>query len=569
METAQLGQIPRGGCINDGRGGSGKGVRECRRQTDLALSHLLSTVVYMAPKYIVELESRYPELTVGSLANAAGIKGKVTANGRRYLEKLRNAELAKVFDPRRIAVRETNLADAEEGIVAEEERGDPYDRLEYLVRDRGRMIAETDEDRLAMSEIQILSTAHDTYTDAEHRAKMQAQLFDDLDASAAVIFPGGERSLRLDITGYTIGTVIRLALVSVMRSYVETTHAAILNVKKRQNYDLGKATQAPPASSSALEASFGSTVVDVMTPTGTLTVPPESGSKDDWPWSDPLWVVTAHNPGGVKCSSSWNRGANTALRNRLKNEGIEFLKAVGRAPDGSWSESSFALVGVTKTEAVRITTEFGQLAVFRLNNWRRTVNKTGLSYVDSHPAWWPLSDSYSWDSSSEWYCNCGHEPDDHQDSEQDEDFDSVELDWSPCTLCGCDSYCITERPWLSECFICGKGEFFHDADGTKSDCPVFYDGPTCEICDRANVDHLKSEQFDDGGSTCGDYIPRSDVVCLDTASAEAIMSLGVNRAKAMAIIRNRPHGTLSLSLLEVDGIDTKTVRRLVDSERVV
>ena len=74
----------------------------------------------MAPKYVVELERRYPELTVDSLANAAGIEGRLTTNGRRYLEKLRIVELAKVFDPRRIAVREKNLAEVEKEIAADE-----------------------------------------------------------------------------------------------------------------------------------------------------------------------------------------------------------------------------------------------------------------------------------------------------------------------------------------------------------------------------------------------------------------------------------------------------------------
>ena len=54
----------------------------------------------MAPRYIEELAERYPELRVDHLCEAAGIRGTPNKEGRRFLEKLRNKQVAKVFDPK-------------------------------------------------------------------------------------------------------------------------------------------------------------------------------------------------------------------------------------------------------------------------------------------------------------------------------------------------------------------------------------------------------------------------------------------------------------------------------------
>jgi hypothetical protein len=111
-------------------------------------------------------------------------------------------------------------------------------------------------------------------------------------------------------------------------------------------------------------------------------------------------------------------------------------------------------------------------------------------------------------------------------------------------------------------------EFFHET--LDLECPGFYDGPTCEICDVSHLNHLEDRKdWDEARDACDEYIPRSDIVYLDTASGQELMSLGLDRATAMAIIRTRPHGTISLSLLDVDGIETKTICKLVDSDRVV
>ena len=176
--------------------------------------------------------------------------------------------------------------------------------------------------------------------------------------------------------------------------------------------------------------------------------------------------------------------------------------------------------------------------------------------------------TYQWDSWAEWYCNCGHGPDDHKGPEEDVDVDSIELEFVPCTLCDCGNYEVAYGPWLSECLVCGAGEFFHET--LDLECPGFYDGPTCEICDVSHLNHLEDRKgWDEARDACDKYIPRSDIVYLDTASGEDLTSLGLDRAAAMAIISTRPHGTISAALADVDGVGVDTVRRLIGSDRVV
>ncbi|MBT7691098.1 MAG: DUF3293 domain-containing protein [Gemmatimonadales bacterium] len=524
----------------------------------------------MAPRYIEELAERYPELRVDHLCEAAGIRGTPNKEGRRFLEKLRNKQVAKVFDPKIPARKAEELRFLEEWIKKERAAGDPHEGLASLVSYREGELSKISGDELALSSIQIRQEAFDTYFDDEARIAKQAKLISDLDALHAHINPN---ELGANLIWPTLDQVIRDSLVQIVRNFVEATNTAILNVKRRQAHEESSRnpTTAPPARE--LTAAFASTIIEVEHPEGTITVPAgTTGRNNGWPWAQPVWVVTAHNPGGTVCSTNWNRGANTSLRNSLKKQGIEFVRATGRSPDRTWSESGYALVGISKSQALTIARQCGQLAIFRLHNWRRTVNKTGINKVDKPPKWKPGSTmgvgTYQWDSWSEWYCVCGHEPDDHKGPEEDVDVDSVEWEYVPCTLCDCGNYAAEFGPWLSECLVCGVGEFFHET--LDLECPGFYDGPTCEICDVSHLNHLEDRKdWDEARDACDEYIPRSDIVYLDTASGQELMSLGLDRATAMAIIRTRPHGTISLSLLDVDGIETKTICKLVDSDRVV
>lgn len=61
------------------------------------------------------------------------------------------------------------------------------------------------------------------------------------------------------------------------------------------------------------------------------------------PESD-LVIITAYNPGQARPSAEENQKANEKLGNYLKEAGLMFYQAVGRDPQHSHSEPSFAVV---------------------------------------------------------------------------------------------------------------------------------------------------------------------------------------------------------------------------------
>jgi len=87
----------------------------------------------------------------------------------------------------------------------------------------------------------------------------------------------------------------------------------------------------------------------------------------------PLWLITAWNPRSVERSRAENDAANQALRSALVEAGIEHLPAVGRAPDGSWEEPGFALMGVDEGRALELGRRFEQHALYRVDEGAVTV----------------------------------------------------------------------------------------------------------------------------------------------------------------------------------------------------
>lgn len=81
----------------------------------------------------------------------------------------------------------------------------------------------------------------------------------------------------------------------------------------------------------------------------------------------PFWLVTGWNPESVERPRAENDAANAALEALLAEAGIEHLPAVGRAPDGSWEEPGFALVGVDEATALSLGRRFGQHALYRVD----------------------------------------------------------------------------------------------------------------------------------------------------------------------------------------------------------
>lgn len=94
----------------------------------------------------------------------------------------------------------------------------------------------------------------------------------------------------------------------------------------------------------------------------------------------PLFVLTAHNPASVELDDAENERRNAELQEDLVTDGVTFVPAIGRSPDGSWFEPGFALVGVDLATANALGAKFGQNAIFEVHPNRVIVHACDGSY---------------------------------------------------------------------------------------------------------------------------------------------------------------------------------------------
>jgi len=84
------------------------------------------------------------------------------------------------------------------------------------------------------------------------------------------------------------------------------------------------------------------------------------------PTDEPIFVLTAYNPGGEDRADALNDAAQRALERELASEGATFWPAIGHSRDGSWSEPGVALERFDRSRACAYGTRYGQLAVYEL-----------------------------------------------------------------------------------------------------------------------------------------------------------------------------------------------------------
>jgi hypothetical protein len=81
-----------------------------------------------------------------------------------------------------------------------------------------------------------------------------------------------------------------------------------------------------------------------------------------------LHVITAWNPGSVGMDSRQNAHANRMLKKQLDADGVTNVqRGVGRSKDGTHSEESFIVEGLTRKRAAAIGGLFDQAAVFEID----------------------------------------------------------------------------------------------------------------------------------------------------------------------------------------------------------
>ena len=102
--------------------------------------------------------------------------------------------------------------------------------------------------------------------------------------------------------------------------------------------------------------------------------------------ADPLFVLTAWNPGGVDRDRSANDEAERVLEAELADAGTTFWPALGRSPDDSWSEPGVAVAGFDRAAACALGERYGQLAVYELTADRvRVVRCVDRAVIRERP----------------------------------------------------------------------------------------------------------------------------------------------------------------------------------------
>jgi hypothetical protein len=86
------------------------------------------------------------------------------------------------------------------------------------------------------------------------------------------------------------------------------------------------------------------------------------------PATAPIFVLTAYNPGGVDRGEAENEADERVLEQELAAIGATFWPALGRSPDGSWSEPGVALANFDRARACTLGDRYGQLAVYELSD---------------------------------------------------------------------------------------------------------------------------------------------------------------------------------------------------------
>lgn len=85
---------------------------------------------------------------------------------------------------------------------------------------------------------------------------------------------------------------------------------------------------------------------------------------DEWPFEDPVYVVTAHDPHGRHRSAEANREANGRLASTLAEANVGFARAVLTAAGGAFEEESFLVWQVPVADVRWLGREFEQEMIF-------------------------------------------------------------------------------------------------------------------------------------------------------------------------------------------------------------
>jgi hypothetical protein len=123
-----------------------------------------------------------------------------------------------------------------------------------------------------------------------------------------------------------------------------------------------------------LLAAYNTAIIDVVLPHGNFVVSAGvSAGEIELPvLLRPLfWVITPCNPRSKKLSARTNTQRFEAFWSaacKQNERGASCFQAVGRSPDGAWSEDSVAFVGMSEREAITLARKYDQNAVYRVTS---------------------------------------------------------------------------------------------------------------------------------------------------------------------------------------------------------
>lgn len=122
---------------------------------------------------------------------------------------------------------------------------------------------------------------------------------------------------------------------------------------------------------------YADVVVRVHLPSGLMLLAQtdEASPRGSFPAdaaSQPISIITAHNPGGQPFLTSENRAFHARLLDRLAQEGVTYWPAAGGDQGWSHMQESVAIAGIDPARACEIGREFDQDAIFVWgpNDWR-------------------------------------------------------------------------------------------------------------------------------------------------------------------------------------------------------
>jgi hypothetical protein len=122
----------------------------------------------------------------------------------------------------------------------------------------------------------------------------------------------------------------------------------------------------------SLEQVYAATVIEIHWPDRPHQVVeprPEGVTEGEFPADvDHIHVITAFNPRSRLLRRSENEERNRLLQADLDRAGLRYVEAVGRSPDSSWSEDSFAVMDAASNEILELTRRYQQHATFE---WAR------------------------------------------------------------------------------------------------------------------------------------------------------------------------------------------------------